>query len=419
MSTVETGAAAPERLHALDAVRGLALMLGIVFHATVSFLPSRIPVWIVMDHDRSIALAVLFHVLHAFRMTTFFLIAGFFAHMMLQRRGAKGFIVDRLKRIGIPLAAGWPILFGLVLATTIWAAMRTAAATHTPLPPAPAYPGFPAFPLTHLWFLYLLLLFYAGALVLRAVARALDHGGRLSGATDRIVAAVSGSVLAPLALGAPLALALTVEPKWPAWFGIPTPDSSLLPNTPALAGFGMAFAFGWLVHRQQRLIESWRDRWPLNLALFVAATAAGFAITGVAPLIAYAPRDWTTAALAGLCAICAWSGTFAIIGMALRFLSGHSPARRYVADASYWLYLIHLPLVLALQVALAQLAWPWWVKYPLILAIAFPLMFASYELLVRHSWMGALLNGRKHPWPAKRVGAQTQLPSAARQESAP
>src|SRR5439155_8045787 len=110
--------------------------------------------------------------------------------------------------------------------------------------------------------------------------------------------------------------------------------------------------------------------------------------------IAYAPRDWTTTALAGASALAAWSGTFAVIGLALRFLSGHSPARRYVADASYWLYLIHMPIVMALQVALSRLAWPWWVKFPLILAVAFPVMFVSYELMVRHSWIGALLNGR-------------------------
>ena len=39
-----------------------------------------------------------------------------------------------------------------------------------------------------------------------------------------------------------------------------------------------------------------------------------------------------------------WTWTFAIIGLALRFLSNHSPVRRYIADSSYWLYLIHLPL---------------------------------------------------------------------------
>jgi hypothetical protein len=60
------------------------------------------------------------------------------------------------------------------------------------------------------------------------------------------------------------------------------------------------------------------------------------------------------------------------------------------------------------------------VKFPLILAIAFPILFASYELLVRHSWLGALLNGRKYPRAPKKVRElQTQLPSTARPESAP
>ena len=84
-----------ERLHALDAVRGVALMAGVVFHATMSFLPAPpgVPIWIVMDRERSLTLAVLFHLLHTFRMTTFFLIAGFFAHLTFQRRGA-----ERLRR---------------------------------------------------------------------------------------------------------------------------------------------------------------------------------------------------------------------------------------------------------------------------------------------------------------------------------
>jgi glucan biosynthesis protein C len=127
----------PERLHALDAVRGMALMLGIVFHATMSFLPTQIPLWIVMDHERSQTLAVVFHVLHTFRMTTFFLIAGFFAHMMLQRKGTKGFIIDRLKRIGIPLVVGWPILFAAIIVVTIWGAMVSTGATLQNLPPPP------------------------------------------------------------------------------------------------------------------------------------------------------------------------------------------------------------------------------------------------------------------------------------------
>ena len=86
-----------------------------------------------------------------------------------------------------------------------------------------------------------------------------------------------------------------------------------------------------------------------------------------------------------------------MIGLALRFLSGFSPARRYLADASYWLYLIHMPIVMALQVAVSQLDWPWPVKFAAILAVALPVMLASYQLLVRYTIIGAVLNGRRAP----------------------
>ena len=40
MAEFGDGSSAPERLHALDAVRGFALLLGIVLHATLSFIPA-------------------------------------------------------------------------------------------------------------------------------------------------------------------------------------------------------------------------------------------------------------------------------------------------------------------------------------------------------------------------------------------
>ena len=112
----------PERLHALDAVRGYALLLGIVLHATVSFIPAPTRVWIIQDSHPSITLGVLFFSIHVFRMTTFFLIAGFFAHLSFHRRGAWGFIKDRLQRIALPLVVGWPILFTAMAMVVIWAA---------------------------------------------------------------------------------------------------------------------------------------------------------------------------------------------------------------------------------------------------------------------------------------------------------
>ena len=91
-----------ERYHALDAVRGGVLILGVFFHATLSFLPGA-QMWIVMDQSRSVELSVLFFVLHIFRMTVFFVLAGFFGRLLLERLGVGAFVMNRAKRIAMPL----------------------------------------------------------------------------------------------------------------------------------------------------------------------------------------------------------------------------------------------------------------------------------------------------------------------------
>ena len=73
MPNVREGAPASERMHALDAVRGGALLLGIVYHAGYSFVPASWRFSFVEDNHRSLALALLVFTTHVFRMTTFFL----------------------------------------------------------------------------------------------------------------------------------------------------------------------------------------------------------------------------------------------------------------------------------------------------------------------------------------------------------
>ena len=188
---------------------------------------------------------------------------------------------------------------------------------------------------------------------------------------------------------------------------------SLIPNAGAVVAFFSAFAFGWLIHRQVNLLEVWKRRWLLNLGLSTALTAASFAIIGVAPVETPAPQDGATAVYAACFTLSVWTWSFALIGLCLRFLSGHSPARRWVADSSYWLYLAHLPLVLALQVLVSQLAWPWWVKFPMLLAIAFPILFGSYHLFVRYSFIGTILNGRREAPRQRSRTLPPSLPEAA------
>ena len=69
-----------DRLHALDAVRAFALLLGIAFHASMSFIPGMPPAaWSMTDNSPSVPLAEFAFVAHMFRMSLFFFIAGFFA----------------------------------------------------------------------------------------------------------------------------------------------------------------------------------------------------------------------------------------------------------------------------------------------------------------------------------------------------
>jgi glucan biosynthesis protein C len=386
---------APERLHALDALRGFALLLGIILHAIVSFIPTPTRFWIIQDTHPSMTLALLFFVIHVFRMTTFFLMAGFFAHMSLHRRGAWGFVKDRMQRIALPLVVAWPIVIAALIVVIIWAA---GFPNGGPIPGAAKWPVLPRFPLTHLWFLYVLLEFYAAILLLRGGVVWLDRSGRFRTFTDRLIAHVMRSPLAPAILAVPIGIAFSLDPTWVGWFGVRTPDESLLTNLQALIGFGTAFGFGWSLHRQINLLWILEKRWLIHLAFAIGFIAISFLAFSPSLLdVRWLPISINAMRLAGAAfyALAIWTSTFAAIGLALRFMSGFSPMRRYLADASYWLYLIHLPIVMALQVAVSQLDWRWPIKFATILVVALPVMLASYHLLVRYTYIGIVLNGRR------------------------
>lgn len=409
MRVMMTGVGA-ERFHAMDAVRGGVLILGVFFHATLSFLPGE-QMWIVMDASRSIELSVLFFVLHTFRMTVFFLLAGFFGRLLIERVGAGRFVLNRVMRIATPLAMFWPLVLTAFIATLLWAAAQANGGTLPEGPPPPPL-TVETFPLLHLWFLYVLLIFYAAALVLRGIVHLIDRGGALRARlVDPVVRLLAGP-LAPVPLAIPAAAALYFKPHWMMWFGIPTPDTGLIPNTAALIAFGVAFSFGWLIHRQPQILENWGARWGVYVGSAIGATVTALMIAGgPSPVISIVEPSLTTLAFAALYAFAGWAWTIAIIGFAVRHLAGHSPARRYLADASYWIYIVHLPILIALQTLLAPYPWPWFAKYPLILAIAFIIMLASYQWFVRYSFIGAILNGKKQK-PAKAQRAAPQLAAA-------
>jgi len=382
-----------QRFHALDAVRGFALLLGVAFHAAMSFFPA-LPrgFWFMTDNSPSQLLGDAGFIAHMFRMSLFFFVAGFFARMLYHRLGARGFWANRGLRIAVPLVAGWIVLFPII--GYVWTVGITKVFGGTPpaMPQMPAVPG--AFPLTHLWFLHQLLMLYAAVLLVRALIVRLDGAQKLRCVVDRIVTSsvLTGTVV--FTLGIPLAVVLVGLPMWFFALGIPTPDGSLLPQLPATVGFGTAFVFGWLVNRNGAALEAISRRWLANL--LVAAAVTG----GLLVLMHRNPMDDSALvqkACAWLYTVGIWAWSLGLTGAALRFLSSYSPVRRYIADSSYWIYLAHLPVVAAFQVWVGHWQLHWSVKYPFILVASFGVLFLSYHFLVRPTAIGKLLNGRKYP----------------------
>ena len=395
MSHSTAAAPASERLHALDALRGGALLLGIVLHAAMSFVPATPRFWFIQDTHPSLLLGLLTFTIHVFRMTTFFVMAGFFARMGLHRRGAQGFVRDRLQRIGLPLVIGWPIIFTPMYLIAIWASHFPNGGWSRNWPPE-----LPNFPLAHFWFLYVLLELYVAMLLLRGAIVWLDASGTLRTVIDRLFVRIIRNPLAPLVLAIPIGIAFGFDPRWGPSMEVRTPDHSLVTNAQAWIGFGTAFGVGWLLHRQADLLRLIERRWLAHLLLALALILTCFVLAGVMVSAPGAPKlpfssDTLKPVSMILYASAIWMTTFAALGLALRFMSGFSPTWRYLADASYWLYLIHMPIVMVLQVALSQLDWPGLLKFALILVVAIPLMLASYHLLVRFSFIGAVLNGRR------------------------
>jgi ABC-type multidrug transport system ATPase subunit/peptidoglycan/LPS O-acetylase OafA/YrhL len=387
--------AKPERLHALDAVRGFALLAGVVLHAAMNFLPGFDAMgWPLADRSPSAALAVTFFVIHIFRMTAFFMIAGFFAHLLFHRRGMRDFIRNRALRIAVPLVVGWIVVFPLIIVAFWWAA---SSGTRTPVTAPALEPPRLAFPLMHLWFLYVLVWLYAIVLVVRAVFVGwIDRSGMIRSAIDRVVGALVSSFAAPIVLAVPVFVAMISAPIWVPWFGITTPDQSLIPNLAATAAFTTAFGFGWLADRQRGLLESWQRQWPVYLTAAVATTVACLSIVGTVPRFLPSPIDSQTRIYAALYAVGSWAWTFAIIGIALRFFGDDSPRRRYISDASYFIYIMHLPIVFLLQAAVGQLPWHWSLKFPVVVFGALGLLFGMYHVGVRRTFIGEVLNGTRH-----------------------
>lgn len=386
------------RLDYLDAVRAFALLLGIVFHASLSFVPIYIG-WAVMDVSTSPVVAAFLLVSHSFRMELFFLIAGFFSNMTFHRKGAATFVKSRLTRIAIPFLIGWFILRPLLVSAWVMGgeSMRGEVDILDGLKigfqslgqlPKDLLTG------THLWFLYYLLLVTATVLAVRAVV-SLAPGvyTKLSRCTDSAVAWIAKSRISWLLVSLPTAACLWYMNAW----GMDTPDKSLFPHWPVFIVYGGFFTLGWLLHRQAGLMALLARVSIGRIALCVFSMVVCIVLSAYQSDLGHPRIGMIRAAFSFSYAIMMWLLVLLSIGFFKRFFDRPRKPVSYIADASYWLYLSHLPIVIWLQIAFAELPLHWSIKLTAIVFLSVGISLVLYDLFVRSTLIGQTLNGRKRP----------------------
>lgn len=380
-----TDTATPVRLHGLDALRAAALGLGIVLHSLLPFVPGGF--WLVTDSVTSEAAGVPVTVIHLFRMVLFMMLAGYFGRMVLHRRGPGAYLRDRTLRILLPLVAFWPVAvlsLGLLIGLNV--ALRDVEVPAAP--PTGAPPVLLLFTPGQLWFLLVLFECVLITVAVRAVARRLagpDRIARLSGRAGALLASPVGVAVAAV----PYVVGLLVQGT--ATGGITEPFT-VVPEIAPLVTYLGAFAVGWFLHAGTGSLTRLGATWPRHLVAAVALTAAVLLWSAALPL-------WASAVLT---ALAGWTWAYGLVGLCSRHLTRERPVVRYLADASYWMYLLHLPLLIGIEIVLADLAWPIPVKLLITWAVTGVVLLLSYDLLVRDTVLGRWLNGRRRPRALRR-----------------
>jgi hypothetical protein len=359
------------------------MLLGIVLHVALSFIEGPATgEWVYRDPQHSPAAGLIFLAIHVFRMPVFFVMAGIFAALIWHRQGVRGFIRHRIYRLLLPLLAGWIVLFPIVKWAIVWG-----LAAQTPEQELPPVAGLALLVATrpwsdpnliHLWFLYQLLLLCAVAVLLCCAwrvmpVRAHDWGRRFQ--STLVVGRLRWLRVPILVIATALCLTQSAEP-------ILETSVSLLPPLRVLGGYAVCFFGGWVFMLTPGALQGLqRHAWlkltvgVLAMIVAVLASISWFAIrfgdptatAQISPIVALRTAQWANA-------IAIWLIALGGIGVLERVLTRPIGWVRSLCEASFWIYLVHLPLCLASVIMLR--AWDASALAKMLVAIVSTLFFS-------------------------------------------
>lgn len=295
---------------------------------------------------------------HSWRLPSLFLISGIGTYFLTRRGIGWQFMAGRIGRLMVPAVFGFFVLNafgGYAIAVMTEDPRRfTSFLSDWLTDPVPRQVG-------HLWFLFNLMLYTLLCWPLFALRTRLENLN-----------------FSPVVLFAALisASALAV--------------AAVKPYAAALAGDGYQFAYylilfagGYMIGAQHHTVLNWaaRNAWILlvtAIVLFMAkSTLLAFALIADIPTgRALAAGGWVPLGLepqyatifSVIEAATAWAWCIAALGLAAKFLNTPSPLLAKLNRAVFPLYVLHFPITLMGLALIAQISWPWWIEFLLLLA---------------------------------------------------
>lgn len=367
------------------------MLLGLFFHGAISFMSTPIG-WAIQDRSTHRGVDAFVWICHTFRMPVFFLLAGFFGRLLYLKLGPAEFFRHRAKRLLIPFVVTLVPLLPCLFLLWKWGAAKAGPQASHPLGiPVPSLelteinpsPG-------HLWFLYYLMIILLGFGLALMLARRLPLE-ELCRALDRLLRVLVRFRIAALVMAIPTALTLyfmkSLEVETPVTF---------VPQPRILAFYSVFFGFGWLLHRQKELVSEFGKK------LWVPAMLGAAILVPLGMLVEKAVESggatlpfWNRVGALYLSGLFGWSLVLLFIGAFIRWGEQPRPWVAYLSDASYWCYLVHLPVVVAFQILVSDLPLPGLLKYAMVMTGTIGVCLASYHTLARYTFIGATLNGKR------------------------
>jgi ABC-type proline/glycine betaine transport system permease subunit len=322
-------------------------------------------------------------------MPIFFLIAGFFGAMLFYKKRPIEMIKNRISRIVYPfiifLLLLWPIIivaFGYTKAVFLL--------KEHPLPSVlePFSNSITFIPQTtfHLWFLYYLILITATAVLLGLLLKKSKKWTRwIIKHFNFIIQSPIKRILFFSVLTFVMLTILEVS--------MIDASVSFIPELKPFVFFLFFYLVGWILFKSKHFLESMvRYDWTCTFLAITTATIQGLLIKNLN--LEPNSNSWI---LIFLSSVTVWLFIFGLMGLFIRYGSNYSTRMRYISDSSYWVYLIHLPLTAIIPAFIWKLPLPAIVKFLITLSLTVFICFVTYHYLIRNTFIGKFLNGRKYP----------------------